>query len=579
MSVLGYYDEETVNGVRQLAYSDQANRLCCELDACSRKIDGAVFRAVKAGLIQADAVGSAMRRLDKDAGEFIANSFTTKCTRDYVNNTVILPKKEKLINAGKWKVKPYQETMHARSDRALLLSACGSGKTLAAWTWAASKLQGDIDRVIFAYPTCAAANEGFLDYLSAAPSDMAALLHHTSAYELHQLGKAKHNSRDNWEDYTTATGMFSLGRWDRGMFATTVDQFLSFNTHNYGAITSLPVLAKSALVVDEVHALDCGMFDALVRTLRAFDFPVLCMTATLSESRKLKLLEAELELIEGDLHEQEYTAPRYRVHVVSGEAEALKAANKYSAGVLWVANQVRPAQYMSRFLNNSLPFHSRFKRVDRVARQRFIIDTFNYINTASTQVCEMSLDLSARLLVTEAASISALVQRLGRLNRLYDGVKDAYIFDPMNRDVTGFHRNNAKYASMPYTATEVADGMRFARALEAEGEVSMKQVIDIMNVMFDTIDLRRESALFSDTNPFVYNEAYRSEQDYSATAVMPEDAETYNSMVWSKDKNAPGLLLNIPVNSTVASEIPKWKDPWVRIAVGTYSEREGYLQS
>jgi CRISPR-associated endonuclease/helicase Cas3 len=58
---------------------------------------------------------------------------------------------------------------------------------------------------------------------------------------------------------------------------------------------------------------------------------------------------------------------------------------------------------------------------DRSDRHRRVIDTFKEEGKAallvSTQVAEMSLDLSADLLVTDIAPVSALIQRMGRLNR------------------------------------------------------------------------------------------------------------------------------------------------------------------
>jgi CRISPR-associated endonuclease/helicase Cas3 len=58
---------------------------------------------------------------------------------------------------------------------------------------------------------------------------------------------------------------------------------------------------------------------------------------------------------------------------------------------------------------------------DRSDRHRHVIDTFKAKGKAallvSTQVAEMSLDLSADLLVTDIAPVPALIQRMGRLNR------------------------------------------------------------------------------------------------------------------------------------------------------------------
>jgi CRISPR-associated endonuclease/helicase Cas3 len=68
----------------------------------------------------------------------------------------------------------------------------------------------------------------------------------------------------------------------------------------------------------------------------------------------------------------------------------------------------------------ALRYHSRFRYVDRVHRHGEIIDGFRQegaVLACTTQVAELSLDLSADLLVTDLAPIPALIQRLGRLNR------------------------------------------------------------------------------------------------------------------------------------------------------------------
>ena len=67
-----------------------------------------------------------------------------------------------------------------------------------------------------------------------------------------------------------------------------------------------------------------------------------------------------------------------------------------------------------------LVYHSRFRYCDRVRQHGAVIDAFRGNAPAlaiCSQVAEMSLDLSASLLVTDLAPVPALIQRLGRLNR------------------------------------------------------------------------------------------------------------------------------------------------------------------
>jgi CRISPR-associated endonuclease/helicase Cas3 len=67
--------------------------------------------------------------------------------------------------------------------------------------------------------------------------------------------------------------------------------------------------------------------------------------------------------------------------------------------------------------------HSRFKRGDRAKRERRLTEEFDKDTTpgpclvVSTQVVEVSLDISFDRMVTEAAPLDALIQRFGRVNR------------------------------------------------------------------------------------------------------------------------------------------------------------------
>ena len=74
-----------------------------------------------------------------------------------------------------------------------------------------------------------------------------------------------------------------------------------------------------------------------------------------------------------------------------------------------------------RLSSGALLYHSRFRYVDRVERHKDVVNAFGIEHGSAfaitTQVAEMSLDLSADLLITELAPIPALIQRLGRLNR------------------------------------------------------------------------------------------------------------------------------------------------------------------
>lgn len=103
--------------------------------------------------------------------------------------------------------------------------------------------------------------------------------------------------------------------------------------------------------------------------------------------------------------------------------EAVKDKQK----ILVVCNQVKRSQDVYDELKALYPdvkkmlIHSRFKRGDRNRLEEELKSSFNVCDEAcivvSTQVVEVSLDISFDLMITECAPIDAMIQRFGRINR------------------------------------------------------------------------------------------------------------------------------------------------------------------
>jgi CRISPR-associated endonuclease/helicase Cas3 len=401
--------------------------------------------AVRAALIAADAVGSGLPRVgEKDMLPWITAAFAQVCDDTFICKEIINQRIAELQRKNKWeKWSEFQLQCDTLPSRALLLAPCGSGKTLAAWRWIAARLkERPAARVLFLYPTRATAKEGFRDYVSWAPEAAAALMSGTADYDLQGMfdnpDDPRHENR-----YETEHRLFSLGFWTRRVFSATVDQFLAFLQYGYSPMCMLPVLADSVVVIDEVHSYDRNMFAALKDFLKHFDVPVLCMTATLPEDRQRELKECGVTIYDekpGEL-EKIAAAPRYRVRRTTAAyvPGRVRAALARGQRVLWVVNQVRRAQVAaikmaSDFRRESgqetlhaapgislFCYHSRFKLSDRVNRHNDVVEGFRDgcppALAITTQVCEMSLDMDADLLVTEDCPITSLIQRMGRCNR------------------------------------------------------------------------------------------------------------------------------------------------------------------
>jgi CRISPR-associated endonuclease/helicase Cas3 len=369
---------------------------------------------------------------------------------------------------------PFQKAVGASTARATFVRAgCGTGKTLAAYHWAAR--QHPNRRLYFCYPTTGTATEGYRDYLFAPGEDEDTdLFHGRAAVDLEAILAIEERNEDELPgvggDELIRIG--SLDAWSTPIVSCTTDVVLGLVQNHRRGMYGWPALAGAAFIFDEIHSYDDRLFGALLRFLQALPgLPVLLMTASLPAARLQALQKClaecgeELPVIEGprDLEE----LPRYHREDVA-EADLVGRVERELAAdgkVLWVCNTVGRVMEAAERFRSIHPFiyHSRFRYEDRVARHCEVVAAFRPENRAPalaicSQVAEMSLDLSATLLITDLAPVSALIQRLGRLNRWARSGAPTRPFVVVRPE-----------SPLPYEQVELDEAERWLSRLAAEG--------------------------------------------------------------------------------------------------------------
>ena len=517
--------------------------------------------SVKAALLVADSAGSGVLRAGHKLESWLKTAFGSSLTTQDIQQKVIIPRIQEVESKTKqpFKLQDFQVCAGTLRERALLLAPCGSGKTLAAWHWIASRLkERQVARVLFLYPTRATATEGFRDYVSWASEEDATLAHGTAAYDLEEMFANPADTRKD-KDFTTEQRLYALGFWQKRLFSATADQFLAFMQNQYSPLCLMPLLVDSVIVVDEIHSFDKVMFSAFTKFLKQFDVPVLCMTATLSAGRRSILvdecgLQLFPEVLDGlDNLKERAEHPRYYLNTTSRENAECKArqALREKKKVLWVTNQVKKCQELAismaqHFGSETVQcYHSRFKLADRRTRHNSVISSFQIhsgpLLAITTQVCEMSLDLDADVLITEHAPISALVQRMGRCNRkgkLGDGKRgEVYIYPPTD--------------SLPYKPEEIRDAQPFVNALD--GKVLSQADLEVTMEKHQTIQREPERfSSFLESGCYAMSYPYREEEEFTVPAILDSDIEEWRSSVKER-RPTDGFVVPVPQRFAISN--------------------------
>lgn len=550
---------------------------------------------VKAGLIVSDAAASGLVREGYENKTFInwinEKAHSPKIENQDIATNIINKRADKIFQGKEIKWNDFQTKSATLGKKALLLAACGSGKTIAAWKWAeAQSREYEIGKVIFLYPTRGTATEGFRDYVGFAPEAEASLLHGTSKYELQAIAENPNDATEG-KNYETQERLFALGFWGKRYFSATVDQFLSFLEHSYSSLCLLPVLVDSAVIIDEVHSFDQQMFKNLVAFLEHFDLPVLCMTATLQKSRREQLEKIGLRVYPNQTEQKELADlerleihPRYNLEFAENEQAALDIAIKeYKKGkrVLWVVNTVQRCQNVAKQLKQKLDvkplvYHSRFRLMDRKNRHEETIKAFKQIAKAeiaiTTQVCEMSLDLDADVLITEFAPITSLVQRFGRANRHLTKGED-------------FRARLVVYkpeGDKPYTNDDITLAETFLCDLGSK-DISQRFLAEKLESHSKLERPADGSARFLESGYYATRGNFRDIDDFTNPCILSGDLTEVKKRIEDKD-TYDAFVVSVPIPSKkdapiwILEESPGWLPKHLRIADSKfYQERYGFI--
>lgn len=448
-----------------------------------------LLAAVKATVIAADLAGSALPNAEKKLEEWIEQVLRLTLSEQDLQELI-----DQRLRGNS--LRPFQQKIADTTKRVTIVKAgCGTGKTIGAYAWAKKWAVGR--KLFFCYPTTGTASQGYLDY--AAETEIESrLMHSRAAIDLEEL-LVSHED-DGSEEIESR--LEALAAWQAKLIVCTVDTVLGLMQNNRKPLFSFPAIAQGAFVFDEIHAFDQKLFGALLRFLKAFrGAPILLMSASLSKEQEQEICQVihdlgeEVNIIEGE--QKLETIPRYQMEYIPN-ANALDEvwqlvlqtlqSKERNSKVLWVTNTVKDcvARYrqaedklknISKHNVRLLIYHSRYRYKDRLEHHKQVIEAFRSSNPClaiTTQVCEMSLDLSADLLVSAIAPCASLIQRMGRLNR--------YVFE----DSSG----NVQLASggicpaifypweqlHPYSKVEIATGLEFIQQLQANPAISQQDL-------------------------------------------------------------------------------------------------------
>jgi CRISPR-associated endonuclease/helicase Cas3 len=370
-------------------------------------------------------------------------------------------------------LRPFQEKVKFAEPFAVVEAPCGEGKTLAGLLWGIRQINlGLANRIVFCMPTQVTSNALYKELIAKykIPKEYIGLYHGEAASFFKQQSKSHSTMIDSLTPsgevsvhHEVAEPLFEPAVFQRSIIITTIDHLAYSCLHCYRfADYAFGAIQQSAVIVDEIHYYNefslRNIFE-ITGLLRQLEIPHLFMSATLptavlkglnqfqeyryDNNHPYQLIQSEafdedsnqrnrysLRKIAGPLFEDD--------HVSSAVIKLLKdsVGKKRIVYVNLVDDAVAVYKLLaSKFVDeNVLMYHSEFAKRHRPIKEDCIkalfekqgneiqVEGAHYHNEkgtilVATQIAEISLDISADVIISALAPIDSLIQRAGRLHR------------------------------------------------------------------------------------------------------------------------------------------------------------------
>ncbi|MDZ4681195.1 MAG: CRISPR-associated helicase Cas3' [Saprospiraceae bacterium] len=336
-----------------------------------------------------------------------------------------------------------------------------------------------------------------------------------------------------------------------------------FGTSGYETV--MLDLHGADVILDEIHTYtewSGAMVHEIVRVLIRLDCRVHIGTATIPTALYQKLLD----LVGGQSQVYEVRLPdavleTFNRHIIFREKNdpkrvktILEKAFADGERVLLIQNTVKEAQAIYSEMKATFPevkimlIHSRFRRKDRYRLEKELTNEYNDRNkeeyspcmVISTQVVEVSLDISFDRMITACAPLDSLIQRFGRVNRVRNEqtigkFKPVHVLEP---------GRNAR----PYSAEVLKNSFAQLPHGEVMQESTIQAKIDAVYPVLESKEI--DAHLIFKEDRYIMPELQHCPKSVivdvleieSATCILEEDRDQYEKGTWEHR-----ISLEIPV--------------------------------
>lgn len=362
------------------------------------------------------------------------------------------------------------------NDELLLLRApTGAGKTDACLLWASKQIENSkAERLVIAMPTRFTSNALSVS-ISESLSDNG--LYHSTAW----FNKFHNEVKDgNIEHYQAKKEQETARQLLTPVTVCTIDHLLMSLTLTREEHHSIIFnLANSCVVIDEADFYDeftQANILVLLEFLKILKVPTMIMSASLPES-SLKMYSSIGYRIK-DIKEDKSDLERKRAEVkeirnyegIEDLEDLFNICIERNCAIIYANTVAKAIEFFMWFKNKGITpilYHSRYTEPDKNEKERVLLNALGreaWENGAAkgiailTQIGEMSVNISADIMISDLCPMDRLVQRAGRLCR-FDKNKIGALY------ITVPQQNNQLYPA-PYGSYSVKHGWSANKFME-----------------------------------------------------------------------------------------------------------------